>query len=59
MSQFKFTREYGSKQIRCNGNHVADCVNEAWASVLVAMLNRDANRMGDDGINREFQKGVE
>lgn len=56
-SQFRFTRN--GKQLLCNGNHVLDAVNEAWASVLAAMLNRDANRMGDEGINREFQKGVE
>jgi hypothetical protein len=56
MSQFKFERN--GKQILCNGSHVLDSVNEAWASVLTVMLNRDANRMGDKEIDREFERGV-
>lgn len=55
-SQFKFTRD--GRTIQCNGSQVAEAVNDAWASVLTAMLNRDANRVGDEGVNREFQKGV-
>lgn len=53
MSRFQFSRN--GKQLLCNGCHLADCVNESWASVLVAMLNRDANRVGDDAIDKEFR----
>lgn len=56
VTQFKFTRS--GKVVECNGTRVAEAVNETWASVLVAMLNRDANRVGDAGVNAEFQRGV-